>query len=355
MKEWPGLAGMTRLVSSSGKKDRIKSEATSRASSQDQQTPSPQINNAYPQQQTPQHLPPNPPLAQGLLPQYVPMQQSYPQHQIVLDPNGGGEPNNAPGTFHSMAPPYTQPPSASHSPHMLERKPSQQQLHSLARQPSQPQLRHRPSQRELQPQHQPQHSQQHIAQFAQSQSNGQTPPEFANAHRALVEYYIDLPQTIRQKQQEVQDSYPMSYSTTHEGRGQHQRYQSGDGYTNATQQQQWNQQVSSQQLQTYTSSPYQDYPIYADAPLESAHGQYHAANGARMQHSPPVHTLHSGYYSIPPSSVSPSSGIMAIQASPQDGFVYPYSNGAPGGFAPTSEEDSPDSNWNHLVHHLGVG
>ena len=343
MKEWPGLAGMTRLVSNSGKKDKTKSEGTSRASSQDQQTPSPQLNSAYPQQQNPQQQPPKP--------QYVPVQQTYPQHQIVLDPNGGGAPNNPPGPFHPI-PPYTQPPPASHSQHTLERKPSQQQMHTLARQPSQQQLRHRPSQRELQPQH----SHQHVPQYMPSQSNGQTPPEFANAHRTLVEYFNDLPQTIRQKQQQIQASYSMSYSTAQEGHGQHQRYHSGDGYANAAQQQHWNQQVSPQQPQLYTSSPYQDYPMYTDAPLEPAHGQYHAANGTRIQHSPPVHAVHSGYYSIPPSSASSSSGIMVMQASPQDAYVHCYNSGVPGGgFAPISEEDSPDSNWNHLVHHLGVG
>lgn len=91
--------------------------------------------------------------------------------------------------------------------------------------------------------------------------------------------------------------------------------------------------------------------MYTDAPLEPTHGQYHAANGAPVQQSPPVHTVHSGYYSM--SSSSP--GIIAMQASPQDAYVFSYSNGVAGGFVPISEEDSPDSNWNHLVHHLGVG
>lgn len=348
MKEWPGLAGMTRLVSNSGKKDKIRSEATSRSSSQDQQTSSPHLNPPCPQQPNPQQTPPNPPLPQGPQTQYIPVQQLYSQHQIVLDPNGGGVPNN-PGPIHSLPPSYTQPPPAPHCQHTLERKPSQQQLPSLARQPSQQQLRHRPSQRELQPQHQP-----HASQYIQSQSNVQTPPEFANAHRTLLEYYIDLPQTIRQKQQQIQASYPMPYSTAQEGRGQHQRYHSGDSYANDSQQQQqqWNQQVSPQQPQPYTSSPYQDYSMYMDATLEPAHGQYRPASDTRLQHSPPVHTMHNGYYS----SVSSSSGILAMQAPHQDTYAHSYSNGAPrGGLAPNPEEDSPDTNWNHLVHQLGVG
>jgi len=348
MKEWPGLTGMTRLVSNSGKKDKSRSEATSRASSQDQQTPSPHINNPSPQQQNPQQAPPNPPLPQGPQPQYVPVQQSYSQPQIVFDPTGGGASNN-PGSIHSLPPPYTQPPPPSHRQHTLERRPSQQRLHSLARQPSQQQLRHRPSLRELQPQHQLQLSQPHVSQYMQSQSNVQPPPEFANAHRTLLEYYIDLPQTIKQKQQA---SYPVPYPTAQEGRGQHQRYHSGDGHANATQQQQWNQQVSPQQPQPYTTSPYQDYPMHRDATFEPAHGQYRAANVTRIQHSPPVHTVHSGYYS----SVSSSSGIMAMQASQQDTYVHSYNNGVLGaGLEPTPEEDSPDSNWNHLIHQLGVG
>lgn len=91
--------------------------------------------------------------------------------------------------------------------------------------------------------------------------------------------------------------------------------------------------------------------MYTDAPLEPIHGQHHTVNGALVQHSPPVHTMHSGYYSIP----SSSPGIMTMQASPQDAYLHSYGNGVAGGFVPTSEEDSPDSNWNHLVHHLGVG
>jgi hypothetical protein len=346
MKEWPGLAGMTRLVSNSGKKDKIRSEATSRASSQDQKTPSPRINNPSHQQNL-QQAPPNPPLPQGPQPQYVPVQQSYSQNQIMLDSNMGGAPNN-PGSIHPLpAPQYTQPPPAPHQ-HTLERKPSQQQLHGPTRRPSQQQLRHRPSQRELQPQHQPQHSQAHASQYVQSQSNIQTPPEFVNAHRALLEYYIDLPQTIRQKQQQIQASYPMPYSTAQEGREQHQRYHSSDGYANATQQQ-WNQQVSPQQPQPYTPSPYQDYPMYTDATLEPVQGQY--ANSTRIQHSSSVHTVHDGYYS----SVSSSSGIMEMQAPHQDTRVQSYSGVPGGGLAPTPEEDSPDSNWNHLIHQLGVG
>ena len=346
MKEWPGLAGMTRLVSNSGKKDKIRSEATSRTSSQDQQVPSPHINNASPQQQNPQQAPPNLALPMGPPTQYVPVQQLYSQHQIVLDPDGGGAPNNS-GSIHSLPPSYTQPPPASHCQHTLERKPSQQQLPSLARQPSQQQLRHRHSQRELQPQHQP-----HVSPYIQSPSNVQTPPEFANAHRVLLEYYNDLPQAIGQKQQQIQASYPVSYSTVQEARGQHQRYHSGDGYAKDTQQQQWNPQISpGQPPQPYTSSPYQDYPMYLDATREPAHGPYRAANGTRLQHSPPVHTMHNGYCS----SV-PSSGILAMPAPQQDSYVHSYSSGAlGGGLAPNPEEDSPDTNWNHLIHHLGVG
>jgi hypothetical protein len=92
--------------------------------------------------------------------------------------------------------------------------------------------------------------------------------------------------------------------------------------------------------------------MYIDATLGPAHGQYRAANDTRLQPSPPVHTMYNGYYS----SVSSSSGIFAIQAPHQDTNVHSYSDGALRGEpAPDPEEDSPDTNWNHLVHQLGVG
>ncbi len=92
--------------------------------------------------------------------------------------------------------------------------------------------------------------------------------------------------------------------------------------------------------------------MYVDTTLEPAHGHYRAANGTLLQHSPPVHAMHNGYYPSVPSS----SGILAMPAPHQDTYVHSYSSGAMGeGLAPNPEEDSPDTNWNHLIHHLGVG
>ena len=88
--------------------------------------------------------------------------------------------------------------------------------------------------------------------------------------------------------------------------------------------------------------------MYMDTTLEPAHGQYRVASGTLLQHSPPVHTMNHGYYPSVPSS----SGILAMSAPHQDTYMHSYSLG--GGLAPNPEEDSPDTNWNNLVHQLGV-